>query len=230
MKSKLLLSAAAVTGLIAAGAAAPANAAETHASADTMQDAHSQIVKSAKAVRTMEGKPELKALLAKAHGIFIVPNFTRAAFMVGGRGGEGVLMIHNADGSWTNPSFYNIGGISVGPQAGGSHGYMAFLLMTNNAVKQFEGRNNFSLNAGAGLTIVNYSANSQASWGKGDIIVWSNTAGAYAGATISGTDINWDEDETRAFYGKPTLTQQALFHMKMENRAAMQLEQALPNT
>jgi lipid-binding SYLF domain-containing protein len=74
--------------------------------------------------------------------------------------------------------------------------------MSNGAVDAFKSGNKFSLNAGAGLSIVNYSANSQASWGKGDIILWSGTKGAYAGATISVTDVNWADGNNKAYYGR----------------------------
>jgi hypothetical protein len=62
--------------------------------------------------------------------------------------------------------------------------------MSRSAVDAFKSGNTFSLNAGAGLSIVDYSANGQASRGKGDFVMWSATAGAYVGATISVTDVN----------------------------------------
>jgi lipid-binding SYLF domain-containing protein len=226
--TKLLMSAAAVGGLLAGGATVPALA-QNGNNSTALNDAQTQIADSVKAVDKMDANPGLKKLMAKAHGIFIVPNFGRGAFIVGGRGGEGVLMIHDADGKWSSPSFYNIGAISIGAQAGGSAGSVAFLLMSNQAVKHFMSNNNFSLNAGAGLSIVNYSANTQASWGKDDIIVWSNTSGAYAGATVSGTDINWDGAETRAFYGKPNLKQDKVFETKMDTSSDNALQEALPN-
>ncbi len=40
------------------------------------------------------------------------------------------------------------------------------LLMTDRALNSFKGNNTFSLNADAGLTIINYSARGQASIGK----------------------------------------------------------------
>ncbi len=55
------------------------------------------------------------------------------------------------------------------------------LLMTDRALNSFKGNNTFSLNADAGLTIINYSARGQASVGKGDVIFWADTEGAFAG-------------------------------------------------
>lgn len=161
-----------------------------------------QLVNEATAeVKKMSADPQLKKLLAKAKGVYLVPEFGRGALIVGGRGGAGVVLA-NKNGKWTDPAFYDMGGISIGAQAGGSGGEVAFLLMSKGAVDAFKSGNKFSLNAGAGLSIVNYSANSQASWGKGDIILWSNTKGAYAGATISVTDVNWADGNNKAYYGR----------------------------
>jgi len=174
----------------------------TTANATTNKNGARQLVNEATAeVRKMSADPQLKKLLAKAKGVFLVPEFGRGALIIGGRGGAGVVLA-NKNGKWTDPAFYDMGGISIGAQAGGSGGEVAFLLMSQGAVDAFKSGNKFSLNAGAGLSIVNYSANSQASWGKGDIILWSATKGAYAGATISVTDVNWADGNNKAYYGR----------------------------
>jgi SH3 domain-containing YSC84-like protein 1 len=136
------------------------------------------------------------------------------------------MMLSHQDDTWAGPAFHNMGGISIGAQAGGSAGEIAFLLMSDNAVNQFKSKNSFSLNADAGLTIVNYSANKQASLGKGDIVVWSNTKGAYAGASVSVTDINWDEDSNRAYYNKQVKPTDVL-KGRVTNAEAEPLKQAL---
>lgn len=160
-------------------------------------------------VRTMKADPKLRQLMAKAQGIYLVPEFGRGALVIGGRGGAGVVLAkHN--GTWSDPAFYDFGAISFGLQAGGSGGQVAFLLMTKNAVDAFMSGNKVSLNAGARLTIVDFSHNGQASWGKGDIVMWSNTAGAYAGATISVTDVNWADNNNRAYYGRQVQPNQVL--------------------
>lgn len=165
------------------------------------KDAQQLVTEAAAEAKKMSADPQLKKLLAKAKGVYLVPEFGRGALVIGGRGGAGVMLARK-DGKWTDPAFYDMGGISVGAQAGGSGGAVAFLLMTQGAVDAFKSGNKFSLNAGAGLSIVNYSANAQSSWGKGDIILWSNTKGAYAGATISVTDINWADTNNQAYYGR----------------------------
>ena len=160
------------------------------------------LLKSATAeVRTMKQNPQLKRWLAKAKGVYLVPEFGRGALIVGGRGGAGVVLAKN-DGKWSDPAFYDFGGISIGPQAGGSGGKVAFLLMTKKAVDAFKGGNQVSLNAGAGLTIVNFSHDSQASWGKSDIIMWSDNSGAYAGASVSVSDLNFAQDNNQSYYGR----------------------------
>lgn len=190
------------------------------------QDAQQLVDEAVGVVNQMKQDPQLKKLLAKAKGVYIVPEFGRGALIVGARGGAGVVLAHE-NGQWTDPAFYDFGAISVGAQAGGSGGAVAFLLMSQGAVDQFKSGNKITLNADSGISIINYSANAQASWGKGDIILWSDTEGAYAGAAISLTDLNWDDDSNRAYYGKKVDPSQVLAG-KVSGPDASRLKDALP--
>ena len=195
-------------------------------------DATKMVQNALKEVRTMQKNPQLRKLMAKAKGIYLVPKFGRGAFIVGGRGGAGLVLAH-ASGKWTDPVFFDFGSISFGAQAGASGGPVAFLLMSQQAVDKFKSSNKISLNAGAGFTIVNFSKNAQASWGKGDIIFWSNTKGAYAGATASVTDINYADGNNKAYYGKQVdpakiLDGNAAAMAAPASPATSKLKQALP--
>ncbi|MGA7804959.1 YSC84-related protein [Bradyrhizobium sp.] len=152
-------------------------------------------------IKKMEADNKLAQLVKTAKGLYIVPEFGRGALVVGARGGAGLLTVHE-NGKWSDPAFYDLGGISVGPQVGGSGGAVVFVLMNQKAVDAFRRSDSFSLNAGAGISIANYSDNSQESWGKSDIVLWSDTAGAYIGATISVTDITSNREDDRNYYGK----------------------------
>ena len=194
---------------------------------ETRNDAQKLVDNAVSVVRTMKKDPQLEKLMAKAKGIYIVPDFGRGALLVGGRGGAGVVLA-NHNGQWTDPAFYDFGAISFGAQAGASGGPIAFLLMSKNAVDAFKSGNKISLNAGAGLSIVTYSANAQASWGKGDIIMWSNTKGAYAGATVSISDINWADGNNKTYYGRKVDPAKILAG-QVNTPDAAQLKSALPS-
>ncbi len=182
------------------GAAANATGTKKTANGDTA-DAKDIVNAATKVVNQMKSDDNVASLLKKAKGVYIVPDFGRGGLIVGGRGGAGVMLAKH-DGKWTDPAFFNFGGVSIGAQAGASGGSVAFILMSKDAVNAFKNGNQFSLNSGAGLSIVNYSANTQASAGKGDIVFWSDTEGAYAGATISVSDVGWANANNKGYYGK----------------------------
>jgi len=198
------------------GATAPAERTTGNASGTTAGtraeesiEATRLIGEAVRVVQRMEGDPELKELMQRAEGVFIAPDYGRAGLIIGGKGGAGVL-VPKRDGAWKDPVFYNIGGINIGAQAGVATGPIAMLMMNNEALNRFRQVNNFALDADAALSIVNYSTRAQGFAGKGDVIVWSDTKGAYAGANVGLTGIRFDADRTSAFYNRKVTPQEVL--------------------
>jgi lipid-binding SYLF domain-containing protein len=178
-------------------------------------------------VRQMESVPRMKSLMQQAKGVFIVPSYGRVALGVGGRGGSGVLLIKNADGSWSDPAFYNIGSFSVGLQAGAQGGSIAMVLNTDAAVDRFKKANNFSLSAGTGITVINWTKVAESSTGPGDVVVWSGTKGLFGDVvTIGINDIRFNQNLTNAYYGQ-MLTAQDVMSGKAQNPHANALKQEL---
>lgn len=168
-------------------------------------------------VDKMNADKDVSVAVAKAKGLYVIPYYGRGAFIAGGQGGEGVLL--NAQGDHTkNPVFYNFGSVSVGAQAGGEMGEIVMLLMTDKAVNSFKQENNFSLNAEAGLTIINWSAQAQGNIGAGDIVIWSNTEGAFAGGALSVSNIFVDDEANKAYYGKDVRVTDVLDGKVTKNR------------
>lgn len=211
----------AVTALLAAPAAFAGTG------NDSAKDAQQLVTQATKVVDQIKSDSHFASLMAKAKGAFIIPSSGKGAFIVGGQGGDGVLVEHH-NGTWSDPAFLSLGSISIGAQAGGEGGPVVMLLMTTKAVQSFTQSNNFSLNGNAGLTIVNYSAQGQAPVGKGDVIVWSNRSGAFAGASVSATDITSNTGQDQAYYGAQGKSTEAILNGRVHNSDAAKLIQALP--
>jgi lipid-binding SYLF domain-containing protein len=161
-------------------------------------------------VHTMSNETGMPALLGRARGVFIVPTYGRAALGVGGAGGAGVLMVRRADGSWGNPVFFDTGGLSIGLQAGVEGGPIALVLLNQKAVDSFRNRNNFSLSADAGLTVVNFARMTQGST-AGDVVAWSGSKGLFGNAaTVGISDVRYNQRLTEAYYGKSMTALQAI--------------------
>ena len=192
----------------------------------TASDTAQQVNEAKAVVEKMKSDPEVKKLLQQAKGVFIVPTYGRGGWGIGVRGGEGG-MLTQSDHKWSNPVFYNLGGISIGFQGGIEAGSLAMLLMTDKAVNQFMADNNFSINGGIGLTVLNYTGKAQVDVGKGDVIVWADTKGAFANATVGMTDIHRDESDTQAFY-KRTASTKEILNGAVTSPQADALKQALP--
>ncbi|HZX27614.1 MAG TPA: lipid-binding SYLF domain-containing protein, partial [Telluria sp.] len=218
---------AAALALVFSSGAFAAQSAATHTattstnktrSGDEMSDAATHINRAVQVLHQMQTDGRLSSLLQKSKGVFIVPRLGGAALGVGARGGAGVLLVRKGD-SWGDPAFYNMGTVSVGAQAGVEAGPVAFVLNDQKAFNAFMKDNKFSLNANAGLTLVNWSREAQGNAGMGDITVWSGTEGLFGGVAISVTDVNYDEKETAAYYGKRVAVRDILGGKVMNPRA-----------
>jgi lipid-binding SYLF domain-containing protein len=76
-----------------------------------------------------EDEGSMADVLAGAQAVAFVPSMVKAGFIIGGEYGEG-LILRKEGGKWFGPSFYNLGGGSVGLQAGVQK--VAFVLVVNN--------------------------------------------------------------------------------------------------
>lgn len=178
-----------------------------------------RLAEAASAARIMSATPAIADLLARTRGVYIVPMYGRAAIGIGAAGGSGVLMTRRADGRWGNPTFFTMGGLGVGLQAGAEGGPIALLLMNQKAVDSFRKRNNFSLNADAGLTVINYRRMAAGST-AGDVVAWSGGKGVFGNAaTVSINNIHYNQDLTHAHYGKPVSARQAIDSAAPDQRA-----------
>ena len=142
-----------------------------------------------------------QSLMDRAEAIAVFPGVIKAGFIVGGRGGHGVIS-RRVKGGWSAPAFFDLGGGSFGLQIGASKTDFILLFMNDDAIAgllkdKFEIGGEGSAVAGpVGRTA---SASTDALL-KAAIISYSRSKGLFAGLEVKGVVIKADDDENRRVY------------------------------
>jgi lipid-binding SYLF domain-containing protein len=198
----------ALTGALALSFAlslAAATPAQTKKTRKKINEAASQSQKAAKVFNDIMSAPDNaipRDLLAKAEAVAVFPDVIKAGFIIGGRGGRGVISRRVA-GGWSAPAFFKMGGGSIGLQIGASSTDFVLLFMNQEAIKgllddKFEMGGEGSVAAGpVGRSA---SATTNATLDAG-ILSYSRSKGLFAGLELKGSVINPDNDDNRAVYG-----------------------------
>ena len=173
------------------------------------KDASDQVQKVEEAVRVLEemmkesDKSIPVSLIEDCAGIAIIPDVIRAGLIIGGRHGKGVLLLRTEAGGWTDPSFIDIKGGSIGWQAGIQAADVILVFRTPRSVENIT-EGDFTLGADIGVAAGPLGRTAEASTNsdlKAEILSYSRSRGLYAGLTFQGSSIQEDKKANRAFYG-----------------------------
>lgn len=144
-----------------------------------------------------------KELLDNAEAIAVFPGVIKAAFIIGGRGGQGVIS-RRVKGGWSAPAFFNLGGGSFGAQIGAQKNDYVFLIMNEDGIKGLL-EDKFELGGEAGIVAGPIGREAAASTNPtldAGILSYSRSKGAFIGAALKGAVISPDNDLNEAVYGK----------------------------
>lgn len=153
------------------------------------------------------------ALLSNAHAIVIIPDAVKVGFLVGGKYGSGILMVHRSNGTWTNPSFVKIIGGSFGWQAGAEATDLILIFKTRRSVDGIRtGKFTFGADAEVAAGPVGRSASAATdALLKAEIISYSRNRGVFAGVSLGGASLQIDDESNGKFYGKPGIRADEIF-------------------
>src|SRR5215204_2496758 len=154
-------------------------------------------------IMNIKDKAIPKELLDTAEAIAVFPDVIKAAFLVGGRGGQGVIS-RRVKGGWSAPAFFNLGGGSFGPQIGAQKTDYVLLIMNESGLDgllkdKFELGGEASIAAGPVGREAAASTNPRMDAG---ILSYSRSKGVFLGAALKGAVITPDNDLNEAVYGK----------------------------
>lgn len=150
-------------------------------------------------VMSNPGKSIPKSLLRRAQAIAIFTNVKKGGFIIGGTGGDGVIARRTGK-TWGPPVFYNLGGANIGLQIGAKKGDIIALFMTESALEDLLD-DEVEMTAGIGATAGPVGDEAGVSSGKNsNVYVYSNSSGAFAGATVGGGTIKANNSINEELY------------------------------
>ncbi len=144
-------------------------------------------------------------LLNKAECVMVFPHVTKAAFIVGGKFGRGVVVCRNGSDQFGAPAFMSVGGPSIGWQWGGSRTAFVLLVMNKDGMEHLL-EDKFSIGGEVSAAIGPVGRTGTAATDaqlNAQILSWSRSKGLFAGASLEGAVIQASEDANERMYGRP---------------------------
>jgi lipid-binding SYLF domain-containing protein len=141
-------------------------------------------------------------LLQDAAGIAIIPGVVKVGFIVGGEYGKGLLLLHDEDGSWSNPIFITLSGGSIGWQLGAQSADFILVFKTARSVDSVLS-DNLTLGVDVAAAAGPLGRRARASTDiqlKAEIYSYSRSRGFFAGLSLDGALIQIDDEANATFY------------------------------
>jgi len=152
-----------------------------------------------------EGIPQ--DLLNKAVCVVVYPSVKKAAFIVGGSYGRGVITCRSGKefgGAWSAPAMFALEGGSFGLQIGAQATDFVLLIMNDsgaNSVMSSKVKLGADASATAGPVGRNASAETDVVL-KAEILSYSRAKGLFAGISLAGSTLRSDDGGNKLLYGR----------------------------
>lgn len=148
-----------------------------------------------------------KDLLNKADCIVIYPSVKKAAFIVGGSYGRGLITCRKGQdfsGSWSAPAMFALEGGSFGFQIGAQATDFVLLVMNESGAKSvMSSKVKLGGDASVAAGPVGRAASAETDIVmKAEILSYSRSQGLFAGVSLEGSTMRSDDGANKALYGK----------------------------
>lgn len=193
------------------GAQTKQQGAPTQAGEESRATAETQVKQATRALGNMMKTPEERiptSVLQRAEGLVIVPDIVKAALLVGGRYGTGVMLAKTGENEWSNPVFVSITGGSVGLQAGYETSTLFLIMKQKEEIDEIL-RGNFKLGVDASVAAGPAGAKAKTATGA-NILAYQQASGLFAGVEVTGSVLQIDEEAMQDYYGAKVSADQIL--------------------
>ena len=151
-------------------------------------------------------------LMARAHGIAVIPHVVKGAFGLGGQWGKGLMSQRHEDGSWSTPAYIEIGGGSFGLQIGVQASDIVLVFTDEEGLRGLL-KGKVKLGADASATAGPVGRKAEIGTDvllRSAVFAYSRSKGLFAGISLDGSVISIDDSANSKIYGKNVTGEQIL--------------------
>jgi len=155
-------------------------------------------------------------IVSKAECVAVVPGYKKAAFIVGGSYGQGVVTCRTRHG-WSAPAFIQLAGGSWGLQIGGKSTDLVMVAVNHKGLQDLlnsQFKIGGAASAAAGPVGRTAAADTNITL-KSELLTYSRSQGIFAGINLNGTWVHQNTSDTQTFYGHDVS-----FHHILDGRVA----------
>jgi lipid-binding SYLF domain-containing protein len=166
-------------------------------------------------------------VIREAYAIAFVPSMVKAGLIVGGEYGEGLILLRKGK-TWYGPSFYNLGGGSLGLQIGAQKISLVLVVANEAGVNAFL-KSKTKLGADVAVAAGPLGRQGQAATDgqlKASIYNYSMTKGLFAGVSLDGSVLSISVKRNQEYWKKEMSAEQAL-KTRATDRRILPLIQAI---
>ncbi len=145
-----------------------------------------------------------RSLLHDAAGVAVIPHVVKAGLVIDGRFGRGVILVHEPDGTWSNPIFVALSGGGIGGQIGVEATDLVLVFKTGKSLdRALRGK----LTLGGDVAVAAGPLGREAEVAtdrrlpRADILSYSRSRGLFAGVSLEGARLHVDGHANEEFYG-----------------------------
>jgi SH3 domain-containing YSC84-like protein 1 len=151
-----------------------------------------------------------ESMWTRANCVLVIPSLKKAAFIVGGEGGSGVMSCRHSNGAWGTPIFMQLTKGSVGFQVGAQSTELVLFVMNASGAEKLLS-NKTTLGAGASIAAGPVGRTATASTDAqmtAEMLSYSHSKGLFAGVDLSGGALAPDKDANERAYGSTASAKQ----------------------
>jgi len=184
--------------------------------AQKLSDLNDRLAAATQVVQEIQATPDSgvpDSIVSKATCIAVIPSVKKAAFIVGGSYGQGIVTCRTPNG-WSAPVFIRLAGGSVGFQIGGQATDLVLVAVNDRGFQDLL-KSKFKLGADAAAAAGPVGRNAAAATDlrlNAELLTYSRSKGLFAGIDLNGAVVSQNTDDTSLFYGGDAKPFEVILH------------------